>query len=264
MIDPMVHAGVFARLAQAFFQEDVRFREGRNGGYYVKAPTVMNRLDSVLGPDGWWDHYTIIDEITVECALSIRLPDGQVVTKKDVGIRKPAEAGRIDPGCSWKAAYSDALKRAAAKFGVARYLSKCGYAEFVGVTLQALENPTPTPDPGPEPGSGSGEPATAAATPASSAGLPSQARAPVTEVSKRMGESRGSGETSAVPRTGGQLYRWARDFDDRENVGLVDYLQRWAKLREYPRMMKDWSEHQVAAALDEVNRRRHSDRAVAS
>ncbi len=89
---------------------------------YVDARTVLDRLDKVVGPEGWHDAYevladaerTVKDErgerrervVEVKCRLTVL-----EVTKEDVG-----------EGDSLKAAFSDALKRAAVKFGVGRYL----------------------------------------------------------------------------------------------------------------------------------------------
>ncbi|ADW21240.1 DNA repair protein Rad52 [Thermus scotoductus] len=89
---------------------------------YVDARTVLDRLDRVVGPEGWQDAYEVLadaeravrDErgerrerlVEVKCRLTVL-----GVTKEDVG-----------EGDSLKAAFSDALKRAAVKFGVGRYL----------------------------------------------------------------------------------------------------------------------------------------------
>lgn len=108
------------RLSEPFHPNDVKFRAGatseRDGGLkalalaYVEARDVMNRLDTVLGWGQWSDEYRILretkDGIEVECTLTI----GDV-SRSDAGIGDDA-----------KAAYSDALKRAAVKFGVGRYL----------------------------------------------------------------------------------------------------------------------------------------------
>jgi hypothetical protein len=82
---------------------------------YVDARTVLDRLDEVVGPTGWSDKYEVLfnsfdDEgrrtVEVKCTLTVL-----GVSKEDVG-----------EGDSLKAAFSDALKRAAVKFGVGRYL----------------------------------------------------------------------------------------------------------------------------------------------
>lgn len=77
---------------------------------YVDARTVLDRLDEVLGPSGWSDGYEVLatkeGEYAVRCRLSVL-----DIAKEDVG-----------EGDSLKAAFSDALKRAAVKFGIGRYL----------------------------------------------------------------------------------------------------------------------------------------------
>lgn len=86
---------------------------------YVDARTVMDRLDAVVGPDKWEDHYEVLADKVVDgnrlveakCTLTLFLEAGAGVSKEDVG-----------EGDSLKAAFSDAFKRAAVKFGVGRYL----------------------------------------------------------------------------------------------------------------------------------------------
>lgn len=81
---------------------------------YVDARTVLDRLDEVVGPEGWHDTYEVLADrnteggrlVEVKCRLTV-----MGITKEDVG-----------EGDSLKAAFSDALKRAAVKFGVGRYL----------------------------------------------------------------------------------------------------------------------------------------------
>lgn len=250
----IAHATLFAQLADYFPEEQVRFREGKNGGHYLKAPNVMNRLDSVLGPAGWWDVYQVLDELTVECALTIRLPDGSTLTKRDVGIRKPMDSGKVDPGCSWKAAYSDALKRAAVKFGVGRHLCKCGFADFVegaltGTTLGS-DSGAPVPiSPPPAPGPPVNGHAPAPIDRPARDGLPSQARPPTPP------EPREGGRGNHPPRSGSALWRWAKDQEEAHGAGLIKYLTGWAKLQEFPGLMKEWTAVQVGEAHAEALRR---------
>jgi Rad52/22 family double-strand break repair protein len=124
------HAELFASLAAPFARGEVKSRTqaGRQMAY-VTARTVMNRLDAVLGPENWEDDYTPLPS-SVVCRLTITLPDGRKVTKVDAG----GGAGMADEGDDDKSAFSDAFKRAAVKFGVARYLYGDGvatYAELV-------------------------------------------------------------------------------------------------------------------------------------
>jgi hypothetical protein len=88
---------------------------------YVDARAVMDRLDDVLGVDGWRTEYVPLANGSVECRLSVWL-GGQWVAKADVG----SQSEQPDDGDRVKAAYSDALKRAAVQFGVGRYLYRLG------------------------------------------------------------------------------------------------------------------------------------------
>jgi hypothetical protein len=120
-------AGSLTRaLAAPFEVSEVRFKPGVISGNralalaYVDARAIQDRLDAVLGVEGWQDDYECLPDGSVICRLRLRL-DGEWVTKVDVG--SPSEpAGGRDGGDRLKAAFSDALKRAAVKFGIGRYL----------------------------------------------------------------------------------------------------------------------------------------------
>jgi hypothetical protein len=77
----------------------------------------MQRLDSVFGVGGWQDAYQLVNGGCVVCTLSVKF-DGEWIDKTDVG--SPSE--EPDNGDKLKAAFSDALKRAAIKLGIGRYL----------------------------------------------------------------------------------------------------------------------------------------------
>jgi hypothetical protein len=83
---------------------------------YLDARAVMDRLDDVVGL-GWADKYEVLADGSVLCRLEI-VVDGRTVQRCDVG--SPSE--QPDAGDQRKAAVSDALKRAAIKFGIGRYL----------------------------------------------------------------------------------------------------------------------------------------------
>ncbi len=85
--------------------------------FYVDARVVQDRLDDVLGVDNWQDEYAVQGDGGVVCKLSCRIA-GEWIAKMDVG--GPSE--QPDGGDRLKAAFSDALKRAAVKFGIGRYL----------------------------------------------------------------------------------------------------------------------------------------------
>src|SRR5262245_28310598 len=126
------HPDLFAALAAPFDPDEVRVRsQAARQLHYVTARTVMNRLDDVLGPENWWDDFVPLEH-SVMCRLTIRLPDGSILTKSDAG----GYAGMADPGDDDKSGFADAFKRAAVKFGVGRYLYRDGIPRFAREALQ--------------------------------------------------------------------------------------------------------------------------------
>lgn len=114
---------VAERLSAPFAANEVKFKPAIVSGNralalaYVDARVIQDRLDDVLGFENWQDSYRVNDDGTVVCRLTIRIGK-RVIRKMDVG--SPSEQG--DFGDRKKAAFSDALKRAAVKFGIGRYL----------------------------------------------------------------------------------------------------------------------------------------------
>lgn len=116
-----------AKLAEPFDPGEIKCKPGKIVGnramalFYVDARLVMDRLDEVFGVMGWQDAYEVMASGCVACRLSVK--DGEVwVTKMDVG----GQSEQPDEGDREKAAFSDALKRAAVKFGIGRYLYRLG------------------------------------------------------------------------------------------------------------------------------------------
>ena len=123
-------ANIWEELAKPFDPNEVELKvqattQDRKRGMvvaYVDARTVMDRLDAVIGPGNWRDSYYVSTDkevngkrvVEVICVLGVRAQEGgEWIEKQDVG-----------EGDTLKAATSDALKRAAVKFGVGRYLYK--------------------------------------------------------------------------------------------------------------------------------------------
>lgn len=213
---------LFAALAARFEDNEVKIRDAPGGRklHYITARTAMNRLDDVVGPENWWDKYLPLEH-SVICELSIRLPDGSTITKCDAG----GYAGMADQGDDDKSGFSDAFKRAAAKFGVSRYLYRDGVPTFV---REREGDVAATP-----------EPATAS---------PSQP--------PRNGQAQHqSGSRDQAPRSGKALFAWTKDMEQRHQVGLLTYLNNWGKLQEYPGRMIDWDSQQVALAYAEAVRK---------
>lgn len=113
------------RLAEPFPVDEVGFRiqsysKDKTRGMvitYIDARSVASRLDEVVGV--WEDSYRELPSakgtLAVECSLTVYFEDRKI-TRVDTGT---ASAEDRD---AHKAAYSDAFKRAAVKFGVGRYL----------------------------------------------------------------------------------------------------------------------------------------------
>jgi hypothetical protein len=215
---------LFAALAAPFDPQEVRVRSqaGRQL-HYITTRTAMNRLDDVLGPENWWDEYAP-GENSVMCRLTVRLPDGQTITKADAG----GYAGMPDSGDDDKSGFSDAFKRAASKFGVGRYLYRDGVPAFVRER----------------------EPA-AAAPAANGAANGTHEPAPASNPERL----RSSAPRDQAPKTGRALFAWTKEQEQRHEVGLLKYLNSWAKLQDFPGRMVDWDAEQVALGYTEAIRK---------
>ncbi len=110
-------------LAEPFKSKQIKWRPGRTNGSralalaYIDARMIERRLDAVVGVAGWKDTYDFLPSGEVICTLSLFLRD-QWIGKQGVG--KPSK--QPDAGDRVKAGSTDAYKRAAAKWGIARYL----------------------------------------------------------------------------------------------------------------------------------------------
>lgn len=127
---------LFDALAAPFPVEEVLWRVGpTNERYrkegeplrgmplcYIDARAVMDRLDSVVGFDGWQCTYTPGVSTSIVCNISLRFP--VIYQNNQVGhewVSKGDGAGATDMEAD-KGALSDAFKRAAVRWGIGRYL----------------------------------------------------------------------------------------------------------------------------------------------
>jgi hypothetical protein len=219
---------VFAALAAPFGEGEIKWREGKFGSIrYITARTVMNRLDDFVGPANWWDEY-IPGEHGVMCKLSIRLPGGRVVTKMDAGGYAGMESSEDDE----KSGFSDALKRVAVKFGIARYLYNDGvplYAKHLHSQQEADAQVRGKPPARPVRGTAPDR-------------QPSAGRTP--------GESQGPPGSGKKPTTGKALFAWVREVEEMQGVEMLRAVNDWGKFHEFPARIVDWSQDQVVRALD--------------
>jgi hypothetical protein len=166
-------------------------------------------------------------ENSVLCKLTVRMPDGSTLTKADAG----GYAGMPDQGDDDKSGFSDAFKRAAVKIGVGRYLYRDGVPTFVKEREPVL-----------------------AQAPAVE---PAQVAEPSPAPASHARSSTGNGQGSA-PRSGRALFAWTKEQEQRHEVGLLKYLNGWAKLQEFPGRMVDWDADQVNQAYSEAVRKLQS------
>lgn len=123
MTAPMTTGEMLQRLHDPFQPDEIKWKAQVVRGNraltvaYVDARCVMDRLDDVCGVDGWQDRYTVLPNNSVMCSLSIKA-DGVWIERADCG----SQSDQPDEGDRLKSAFSDALKRAAVKFGIGRYL----------------------------------------------------------------------------------------------------------------------------------------------
>lgn len=116
----------FEALAAPFPAADLDWRVGNKSSrgdkatllVYLTSRAVMQRLDDVVGPAGWRDAYSPLVEgmktVGYLCELSVEVAPGQWVSKVDGADLTDIEA--------IKGGISSALKRAAVKWGIGRYL----------------------------------------------------------------------------------------------------------------------------------------------
>lgn len=116
-----------AHLHAPFPPEDLEWRfqssgKGAQGGSmlpFIQNRAVMDRLDQIVGPGNWssnvWSEgHGPLNERVWCCRLKAKLADGRELEHVDV-----ADATQIEPS---KGGASDAMKRAAVKLGIGRYL----------------------------------------------------------------------------------------------------------------------------------------------
>jgi hypothetical protein len=119
----MMQDELAARLAEPFEATEVKWKAQVVRGNralsvaYVDARLVEDRLDQVFGVDGWQDAYQVLPNNNVICKLRVRIGQDWI-EKSDVG----GQSDQPDEGDRMKSAFSDALKRAAVKLGIGRYL----------------------------------------------------------------------------------------------------------------------------------------------
>lgn len=237
-------------LAAPFELEEVKFKPQVIKGNramalaYIDARVIQDRLDEVLGVEGWQDEYTRLEDGSVICKLRLRLGN-EWITKMDVG--SPSE--QPDGGDRTKAAFSDALKRAAVKFGIGRYLYRLPqvWCDYDPQKKQFTRTPT--------------LPAWA---------QPKKAVAGKVEPKEEKPAARG-----ALPADGRELAQRLRDYDDKlakqgicEPGALVQHVTQEGVKAGYGADLTSWSSAAIEFAVEatrqfEASQRKRMQKAVA-
>lgn len=250
-VSPDVEA-LMKALAAPFDPSEVRFKPAVVTGnralalVYVDARVIQDRLDEVLGVIGWQDDYECLPDGSVVCRLRIRV-GGEWLTKVDVG--GPSE--QPDEGDRRKAAFSDALKRAAVKFGVGRYLYRLPsqWADYDPKKKQFVRTP-PLPE--------SALPVRQEPKPAPQPAAPAPAKK---QPAARPAAKQPAAKAAAhgLPADGAELQRRLSDYDARLAAqGLCkpgDLLKRVAQAgvqKGYDPDLSTWGGPAIALAVDET------------
>jgi Rad52/22 family double-strand break repair protein len=259
-------------LAAPFDPHAVRFKPGVVSGnralalVYVDARVIQDRLDEVLGVAGWQDEYECLPDGSVVCRLRLRLGD-EWITKMDVG--GPSE--QPDEGDRRKAAFSDALKRAAVKFGIGRYLYRLPsqWVDYDPHKKQFVRTPPLPPSAIPRPAAAPAaviqspqpaeKPAREAARESAPARRPATVRVAASPTPAPPQEQAAPRPGSALPASGVELKRRLYDYDARlakrglcRPGELVQHVVQAGVKAGYPDDLATWSGPAITLAVEET------------
>jgi hypothetical protein len=238
-------------LAAPFDAAEVKFKPQTVSGNralavpFVDARVIQDRLDDVLGVMGWQDSYQSLPDGSVVCRLRIRL-GAEWITKEDVG----GQSEQPDEGDRRKSAFSDALKRAAVKFGIGRYLYrvKPQWVDYDPQKRQFLRTPALPVVTGPAP-------------PKPAAAAPAAAETPAPE---KNGRARPAAAASAppargIPADGAELARRLAEKDERlaeEGVckpgELLKHVTAAGDKAGHGKDLSTWSARAIQLAIEET------------
>ncbi|HVL15472.1 MAG TPA: Rad52/Rad22 family DNA repair protein [Gemmata sp.] len=257
--DPQVQA-LAAALSSPFEPREIKFKPQmvKNNRAlamaYIDARLIQDRLDEVLGVENWQDQYDILTDGSVMCRLRIRL-GGRWITKSDVG--SPSE--QPDSGDRLKAAFSDALKRAAVKFGIGRYLYRlpAQWVDYDPVKKQLTQLPQlpafalPTPKAPPAKATKPAQPPHTPAVEPAPAPKPTAADAAPAE--------HRTPAAAALPSNGEELHRRLQDYDAKlaqQKVcvrgALLAHVTQAGVKAGFTANLADWSGPAIPFAVDAV------------
>ncbi len=242
------------RLAAAFDVTEVRWKPQTVSGNralvvaFVDARVIMDRLDDVVGAESWQDHYECLPDGAVVCRLRVKLGD-RWITKEDVG----GQSEQPDEGDRRKAAFSDALKRAAVKFGIGRYLYrlKPQWVDYDPQKRQIVGTPRlPASAASARPEEKKPAKAAPAAAPAAKAAPAEATKAPPPATAPA---------TKGLPQTGEELHRRLTEKDKKlageglcKEGDLVKHVVAAGVQKGLEKDLASWAGPAIQLAIDEV------------
>ncbi len=250
---------IASELAAPFNPAEVKFKPQTVSGNralavpFVDARVIQDRLDEVLGVMGWQDSYECLPDGSVVCRLSIRL-GAEWITKMDVG----GQSEQPDEGDRRKAAFSDALKRAAVKFGIGRYLYrlKPQWVDYDPQKRQFLRKPNL-----PQPAATENKAEVAKREVAAGNGRVAGV-IPVAESNEKPKPAPAVEEakpTRGMPANGPELQRRLYDYDDRlakqglsKPGDLVRYVVEAGKKAGFEKDLSTWSGPAIQLAIEQT------------
>jgi hypothetical protein len=237
---------------------------------YIDARLIQDRLDEVLGVENWQDRYTILADGSVMCRLRARL-GGRWITKSDVG----SLSEQPDSGDRLKAAFSDALKRAAVKFGIGRYLYRlpaqwCDYdpvkkqlTQLPQLPAFALPKAKSQPTKTAKPAAPQSPPKTEGAEPKPDVIV--EAKAPSAHADTAKAEAKGA---HVLPANGLELHRRLQDYDAKlaqqklcVRGALLAHVTQAGVKAGYTANLAEWTGPAIPFAVEVVKEFEHTVRA---
>lgn len=224
----------YRELFAPFAPDELSEKPGRGGKRFtfIDKRALMNRLDSICGPDGWRPEYRQFGPGLI-CALSLKVPtrsnsdsgteDWAWVTKEDGA--GPEEMQEVDNDI--KSNFTNALRRTAQDaWGIGRYLYGKGIPSFLDPTASALPKVHSQSDGGkPEPVAPSKAP---------------EKKAPATR------EPQTSATFAALPRSGTGVWPWAKEVERVFEIKIIDGLIDKGDELGFGRTTRNWNPEQTA------------------
>jgi hypothetical protein len=222
--------------------DQIAWRKIEGGGEapYIKDETVMEWLDSAVGPEGWETQILMADD-HVLCRLMITLPSGRKLTRDGIGGYSEDRSDRpVKQSMKVKGGATDALKRAASLFGVGRQIKEDARA------CRDHQSSAPRRDSPPAPRRDS--------PPARQ-----ESRETRPAPSSSGGQAQGGYPPAQwPPKTGKQLWGWSSQNQ------RVDEVNEIGKEFGFPKRMVEWTDSQVAEVVQAMSDQGDQDRAPAT